>query len=161
MQEASPRPSPATFQSAQGCSAAQRVIDAPAAMHALQAAVHHADTLGVRVNVSVVDAAGLPVAFARMAGAPLHSIDIATDKAYTAASFGLPTGSWSSAFAAHSEAVKTGLLQRPRFVAFGGGLPIEEHGARIGAIGVSGGSEAQDEAIAKAGLDSLGLLSAA
>ena len=46
---------------------------------------------------------------------------------------------------------------RPRFVAFGGGLPIVEGGMRIGAIGVSGGSEAQDEAIAVAGLQALGL----
>lgn len=71
------------------CSAAQNVIDAPAALRAVQAAVWHATQLQVRVNVSVVDAAGLPAAFARMAGAPLHSIDIAIDKAYTAASFGL------------------------------------------------------------------------
>ena len=157
MQEASPRPSPATFQSAQGCSAAQRVIDAPAAMHALQAAVHHADTLGVRVNVSVVDAAGLPVAFARMAGAPLHSIDIAVDKAYTAASFGLPTGRWHAVLQSHSEAVRAGLVLRPRFVAFGGGLPVIEQGERIGGIGVSGGSEEQDTEIAQAGLSELGL----
>jgi len=44
---------------------------------------------------------------------------------------------------------------RPRFVAFGGGLPVLEDGQRIGGIGVSGGSEAQDEAIAHAGLDAL------
>lgn len=138
-------------------SAAQPVIDAPAALRAVQAAVHHATVLGVRVNVSVVDAAGVPVAFARQAGAPLHSVDIAIDKAYTAASFGLPTAAWHEVLAAHSPAVREGLVQRPRFVAFGGGLPIVEGGSRIGGIGVSGGSEAQDEAIARAGLESLGL----
>jgi uncharacterized protein GlcG (DUF336 family) len=92
-----------------------------------------------------------------MAGAPLHSMDIATDKAYTAASFGLPTGRWQEALASHSDAVRQGLVLRPRFVAFGGGLPITASGARLGGIGVSGGSEAQDEAIAQAGLQALGL----
>lgn len=137
--------------------ALQPVIDAPAALRAVQAAVQHAAGLGVRANVAVVDAGGLSVAFARMAGAPLHSMDIATDKAYTAASFGLATGDWSQALASHSEAVRQGLVLRPRFVAFGGGLPIVAAGARLGGIGVSGGSEAQDEAIARAGLRALGL----
>jgi uncharacterized protein GlcG (DUF336 family) len=138
-------------------SAPQPVIDAAAALRAVEAAVRHATEMGVRVNVSVVDAAGVPAAFARMAGAPLHSIDIAIDKAYTAVSFGLPTSAWHAALAGHSEAVRQGLVLRPRFVAFGGGLPIVEGGARIGGIGVSGGSESQDEAIAQAGLQALGL----
>ena len=139
------------------CSVTQRTIDAPAALRAVQAAIRHATQIGVRVNVSVVDAAGVPAAFARMAGAPLHSIDIAIDKAYTAASFGLPTGEWQAALQSHSEAVRAGLVLRPRFVAFGGGLPIVESGERIGGIGVSGGSEAQDTDIARAGLAELGL----
>jgi uncharacterized protein GlcG (DUF336 family) len=46
-------------------------------------------------------------------------------------------------------------------VAFGGGLPIVEQGVLIGGIGVSGASEAQDEAIAQAGLAALGLAVAA
>ena len=139
------------------CSVTQRVIDANAALRAVQAAIRHATQLGVRVNVSVVDASGVPAAFARMAGAPLHSIDIAIDKAYTAASFGLPTDQWQQALQSHSEAVRQGLVLRPRFVAFGGGLPMVEHGERIGGIGVSGGSEAQDTDIARAGLAELGL----
>ncbi len=138
-------------------SVAQAVIDAPAALRAVQAAVQHASALGVRVNIAVVDAAGLPAAFVRMPGAHLHSIDIAKDKAYTAVGFGLPTGAWTDVLAQHSEAVRQGLVRRPRFVAFGGGLPIIENGQRIGGIGVSGGSEAQDEEIARAGLQALGL----
>ena len=87
---------------------------------------------------------------------PWGVIDIAIDKAYTAASFGLPTGAWHAALASHSDAVRQGLVLRPRFVAFGGGLPIVEDGALIGGIGVSGGSEAQDEQCANAGLDAAG-----
>ena len=96
-------------------------------------------------------------AFLRMPGAPLHSVDIAIDKAYTAVSFGLPTSRWTEVLQSHSPAVRDGLVQRPRFVAFGGGLPIVEDGKCIGAIGVSGGSEQQDEQIAHAGLAALGL----
>ncbi|WP_296663639.1 heme-binding protein [Paraburkholderia sp.] len=134
-----------------------RVIDWPAAHRAVEAAVREAERLGVRVNAAVVDAAGHLAAFVRMPGAPLHSIDIAIDKAYTAASFGLQTGLWHDALQAHSAAVREGIVLRPRFVAFGGGMPVAEDGRVIGGIGVSGGSEAQDVACARAGLDALGL----
>lgn len=134
-----------------------RVIDWPAAHRAVEAAVREAERLGVRVNVAMVDAAGHLAAFVRMPGAPLHSIDIAIDKAYTAVSFGLQTGRWHDALREHSVAVREGIVLRPRFVAFGGGMPAVEDGRLIGGIGVSGGSEAQDEACARAGLDALGL----
>lgn len=141
-------------------SAEQRVIDAMAAAEAVRAAVAYAAAIEVRVNVAVVDAGGVLSAFLRMPGAPLHSVDIAIDKAYTAASFGLATSQWSEALAQHSQAVRDGIVRRPRFVAFGGGLPILEGGQRIGGIGVSGASEDQDEAIARAGLAAIGLLAA-
>ncbi len=133
----------------------QRVIGAAAALKATGAALEAASALGVPVNIALVDAAGVLAAFVRMPGAPLHSVDIAIDKAYTAVSFGLPTSQWHAALAEHSAAVREGIVLRPRFVAFGGGLPILEGGVRIGAIGVSGGSEVQDETIARAGLKAL------
>ena len=142
---------------AASCSVAQRVIDAMAANDAVRAAVAHAATLGVCINVAVVDSGGNLVAFLRMPGAFLHSIDIAIDKAYTAASFGLPTSQWHAALQTHSDAVREGIVRRSRFVAFGGGLPLNEAGQRIGGIGVSGGSEEQDEACAQAGLRAIGL----
>jgi len=138
-------------------STTQRCITWQAAHAAAGAAAAQAAAIGVSVNVALVDAAGGLAAFVRMPGAALHSVDIAIDKAYTAVSFGLATSQWHAVLAGHSPAVREGLVLRPRFVAFGGGLPIIEGGARIGAIGVSGGSEAQDEAIARAGLHALGL----
>ena len=137
-------------------SAAQPVIDAPAALRAVEAALRHATKLGVRVNVAVVDAGGLLAGFARMAGAPLHSIDIAIDKAYTAAGFGFSTAQWAGILRG-DEALRLGMPERPRNVVFGGGLPIREGGALIGGIGVSGGSAEQDEECARAGLAALGL----
>ncbi len=111
----------------------------------------------MRINVAVVDASGVLASFLRMPGAPLHSVEIAIDKAYTAVSFGLATSQWSAVLQQHSSAVREGLVLRPRFVAFGGGLPVIENGQRIAGIGVSGGSEQQDEACARAGLAVLGL----
>lgn len=135
-----------------------RSIDGSAAHLAVGVAVQAAQAMSASVNVAVVDASGLLAAFLRMPGAPLHSVDIAIDKAFTAVSFGLPTHQWADALQSHSAAVRDGIVLRPRFVAFGGGLPIVEAGQCIGAIGVSGGSEEQDQAIAQAGLTALGLV---
>ena len=126
-----------------------------AAHAAVGAAAQAALELGVCVNIAVVDRHGQLTAFVRMNDAPMHSIEIAIDKAYTAAAFGLPTGQWHEALQAHSPAVREGIVLRPRFVSFGGGFPIACGEERIGGIGVSGGSEEQDEIIARAGLATL------
>lgn len=135
----------------------QAVVHWEAAAAAVAAAARWADEAGIQVNVAVVDGGGNLAAFLRMPGAFLHSIDIAIDKAYTAAGFGLPTSAWSGALASHSDAVREGLPRRPRMVCFGGGLPLRHDGLLIGGIGVSGGSELEDEACARAGLSAIGL----
>jgi uncharacterized protein GlcG (DUF336 family) len=134
----------------------QPIISAEAAHKALQAAVAHANALGIQINVAITDRAGVLAGFLRMPGAFLHSIDIAIDKAYTSASFGFPTSGWKDALKG-DEALKIGLPARPRLVIFGGGLPIVADGVRIGGIGVSGGSAEQDEECARAGLEAIGL----
>jgi len=136
---------------------AQDVVHWEAAAAAVAASVHWADEAGIKVNIAVVDAGGNLAAFLRMPGAFLHSIEIAIDKAYTAAGFGLPTGAWTQALATHSPAVRAGLPIRPRMVCFGGGLPLRHEGRLIGGIGVSGGSELEDETCARAGLTAIGL----
>jgi uncharacterized protein GlcG (DUF336 family) len=136
---------------------AQDVVHWEAAAAAVAAAVRSAEAAGTKINVAVVDSGGNLAAFLRMPGAFLHSIEIAMDKAYTAAGFGLPTGAWSEALMAHSPAVRTGIPMRPRMVCFGGGLPLRHEGRLIGGIGVSGGSEQEDEACARAGVAAIGL----
>ncbi|MCP5307657.1 MAG: heme-binding protein [Zoogloeaceae bacterium] len=138
-------------------SAPQDVVHWEAAAAAVAAAARCAEDAGIRVNIAVVDAGGNLAAFLRMPGAFLHSIDIAIDKAYTAAGFGLPTAAWTEALATHSPAVRSGIPMRPRMVCFGGGLPLRHEGKLIGGIGVSGGSESEDEACARAGLAAIGL----
>lgn len=135
----------------------QRAITAEAANAAVVAAVAKAGELGIRINAAVTDASGVLAAFLRMPGAFLHSVDIAIDKAYTAASFGFPTDRWASVLEGDA-ALRMGMPHRPRLVVFGGGLPIREaDGALIGGIGVSGGSAEQDAACAAAGLKAIGL----
>lgn len=126
-----------------------------AARRIAEAALAHAHELGIAVCVAVVDRSGLPLAFLRMPASPLHSIDIAADKAYTAVSFGRPTADWEARLSGRPEMLRHGLVARERFAGFGGGLPVEAEGVRVGRVGVSGGSEAQDEACCRAGLAAL------
>jgi uncharacterized protein GlcG (DUF336 family) len=125
-----------------------------AAQRAIAAALSEAERLGVRVNAAVVDRGGNLMAFGRMNGAFLHSIEIAIDKAYTAASFGFPTSQWMSVFAGN-EGLKIGITSRPRVVVLGGGVPIQDGDVVCGGIGVSGASEEQDALCALAGVKAL------
>ncbi|MEZ5728184.1 MAG: heme-binding protein [Burkholderiaceae bacterium] len=133
-----------------------RTIAADAAHRAVRAAVAHAESLGIRINAAVTDPAGVLVAFLRMPGAFVPSVEIAIDKAFTAAGFGFPTSRWMDVLAG-DEALRMGFPHRPRLVLFAGGVPIHEDGVLIGAIGVSGGSAEQDDACARAGLAEIGL----
>lgn len=127
-----------------------------AAATATAAALQKAMELGVRINAAVVDRGGNLLAFQRINGAPLHSITIAKDKAYTAVSFGFPTADWMAEIGGIPQ-LREGLVHRERLVIFGGGLPILVDGVVVGGIGVSGASEEQDELCAKAGLAAIGL----
>lgn len=130
------------------------VITPNAAHRAVAGAVAYATAQGWHINAAVVDRAGHLMAFLRMTQAPLHSIDIAIDKAFTSASFGLATSAWAQVLA-DDALLRQGLNVRPRLVLFGGGLPILDGDARIGGIGVSGASAEQDEACAAAGLKTI------
>jgi uncharacterized protein GlcG (DUF336 family) len=132
----------------------QKVISWEAAHKAIGAAVARAETLGVRINVAVMDSGGNEAAFLRMPGAFLHSIEIARDKARTAAGFGVATGELYG-MVSGSPSLRDGIIARPGLVAFGGGLPIHDGDCLIGGVGVSGGSEEQDVTCAQAALDAL------
>ena len=132
-------------------------ITAEAASAACAAAVAFAASKGWKINVAVVDRGGNLMAFLRLPGAFIHSIDIAIDKAYTSASFGFPTKAWMGAIG-HDDGMKFGFSNQPRLIVFGGGLPIPgESSEWIGGIGVSGASESEDEECARAGLAAIGL----
>lgn len=120
-----------------------------------RAAIEHARAKEINVCAAVVDRHGTLISLLRLPGTPFHSTDIAVDKAYTAASFGLPTGEWAKVLSHHSAAVQQGIPLRPRMILFGGGIPVMHEGVCIGAIGISGGSEDQDIECAQKGLEAL------
>ena len=124
---------------------------AVALIHAARAA---AEEIGIEVAIAVTDAAGNMKAFERTDGAPFLTVEVAADKAWTAASFGLATHVWNSILTADSQAAQ--LAHRPRLVAVGGGYPVREGGKLIGALGISGGNYLQDQQAAEAALRSLG-----
>lgn len=114
----------------------------------LSAARLRAEALGVRVNIAIVDAGGNLAGFLRMPGSFLSSIELAIDKAYTATSFSMTTRNFSDLLENAPRPVRDGLLRRPRLTEVPGGLPIDLEGSLAGGIGVSGGSEEEDEDIA-------------
>lgn len=131
-------------------------LSCEAGQAAVNAAVQHARQLGVRINVAVCDASGLLVAFLRMPLSFPQSIELAIDKARTAAGFGFPTSAWLSV-CGEDEAMKLGFSSRAGLIFFGGGVPIRLGDRVIGGIGVSGASASQDEECAYAALEALGI----
>lgn len=128
----------------------KRTITSAAASRAVEAAVAHGRANGKAVVAAVVDAGGDLVACLRADGAFSASVGIAKDKAYTAAVFGISTDDLSKALISNA-VLHAGIASRPGVVLFGGGLPLVDDGAVIGAIGVSGGSEDDDRDCARAG----------
>jgi len=130
-------------------------LTAEGALKALNAAHAQSLALGVPVNISVCDAAGNEIAFLRPDGAPLLSMGIARDKAYTVVAFnGLPTSQWFGLIA-DEPALLHGIVHRERLVIFGGGEPIMVDGVLVGAVGCSGGSAEEDALVARAGADAV------
>jgi uncharacterized protein GlcG (DUF336 family) len=133
-----------------------RTITSAFAQELLAAGEKQATADGKPMVIAIVDREGTLKAFSRMDGAPLLSVEIAQNKAYTAAAFGLATHAWFD-FIKGDEPLRLGIVHTERLVTFGGGFPIVVDGEVIGAIGVSGGHYTDDMKVAQAALDSAGL----
>ena len=128
-----------------------RVMTPETALKAAQASLANCRAQGFQVAVAVVDRSGLPQVLLRDRFAGPHTVDMAIDKAWTAASFRRNTGE----LAAETQAGRamSGIRALPRVIAAGGGVPIDEAGMLFGAIGVSGGPGGEaDESCALAGI---------
>ncbi|WP_026966930.1 GlcG/HbpS family heme-binding protein [Algoriphagus terrigena] len=122
---------------------------------AIAAAKAKAVEIDTKMNIAVVDAGANLVAFARMDGAWLGSLDISIKKAKTARFFDMETGmigglSQPGGALYNIEHSNGGLITFP------GGIPIKDaSGTVIGAIGVSGSSVDNDHTVAHAGVQAL------
>jgi uncharacterized protein GlcG (DUF336 family) len=132
----------------------KRSITADAAEAAISAAREAAGGMGKPMSIAVTDESGTLVAFTKMDGAPLLSVELAQDKAWTAISFGIPTHAWHD-FIKDDPPLNTGIPSVRRLIVFGGGYPIVVGGEVVGGIGVSGGHYTDDMKVAEAGLAAL------
>jgi glc operon protein GlcG len=114
----------------------------------IQAAVDEAKKRNWKMNVAVADSGGNLVAFQRMDGAMLASIQIAEHKARAAATFRRPTKVFEDGIQLMH---LNYLLAFDGVIASRGGIPLIDQGLIIGAIGCSGGTDSQDEIVSKAG----------
>jgi glc operon protein GlcG len=123
-------------------------IGADRANSLIQAAATEARTKGWPMNIAVVDSGANLVAFLRMDGAQLASISIAEHKARAAAKFRRPTKVFEDVVQKFDFKY---ILSLDDAIASRGGIPLIEDGKIIGAIGCSGGTGSQDEAVCAAG----------
>lgn len=109
-----------------------------------------AQEIGVPMNIAVVDAGANLVAFERMEGAWLGSIDIAINKAFTSRAFDIDTKSLAENSQSGQQFFGIHASNHGRVMVFAGGIPLKRNGEVVGAVGVSGGLGAQDHAVAEA-----------
>jgi uncharacterized protein GlcG (DUF336 family) len=109
----------------------------------VNAALAKARELGVTENVAILDDGGNLKAFGRMDGAPILSIEMAQNKAYTAL-FGVSTQDFFN-FIQGDPSLLAGIPTLARVAAWGGGFPIKVNGEIVGAIGLSGAPTVQND----------------
>lgn len=112
-----------------------------------------AKEIGIETTIAIVDVGGHLKVFERADKAPFLTTGVAVDKAWTAASFGLPTHTWARII---SDSQVAQLAHQPRLVAVGGGYPIVVDGQVVGGLGISGGNALQDQQACEAALRGLG-----
>jgi len=103
--------------------------------------------------IAVADPHGELIAFARMDGAPVSSIRIAANKAWTAARERKPTKDIGEKVRHPEKGHDIAYYGDPKFVGWGGGLPVWKDGQVVGAIAVSGLSSSEDIALATLGVE--------
>ena len=126
---------------------ARRLIDAGEA---------EAGNQGLKLSFAVVDAAGHVIAIARMDGADWITPEVALGKAWTAAAYRAPSaaqGDKAKDLVAFAGAIST--ATHGRYTPQIGGLPIEIDGEAAGAMGASGASGQEDEAVVRAAIESV------
>ncbi|CAA9456735.1 MAG: hypothetical protein AVDCRST_MAG28-2468 [uncultured Rubrobacteraceae bacterium] len=126
------------------------------AQRIIQAAMDKAREIGQPMNVAVVDNGRNLKAFSRMEDAWLGSINIAIDKAFTSASFLMPTQDLADMTQPGQPLYGLETTNGGRVINFAGGIPLMRGDDVAGAVGVSGGTVDQDQEVAEAGVAAFG-----
>jgi uncharacterized protein GlcG (DUF336 family) len=120
----------------------------------LNAAQKKAEEMGVPEVLCVADSAGYPIALRRLNGGKVTSVQIAMNKAFTAAGHRKPTHHYKNALPGE-EAFGIFTQHQGRFTVFVGGFPVVVDGQVVGGIAASGGNGEQDIACCEAGIAAL------
>jgi uncharacterized protein GlcG (DUF336 family) len=134
----------------------QQMVSAALARRLIEAGAKKGAELGKAFTIAIVDGSGVLKALERMDGAPLISVQIAQDKAYTAVGFGISTAAWHDFIKDDPPLAAGATAGIDRLVIFGGGFPITAGGNLVGGIGVSGGHYSEDSEVAEAALGVIG-----
>jgi uncharacterized protein GlcG (DUF336 family) len=114
-----------------------------------------AAAMGVPVVIAVYNSAANPIAIHSMDNSYIASFDIAANKAYTCAALKMSTISLKDLSQPGKELYGIQHTNQGKIIIFGGGEPLKYNGKLIGALGVSGGTEAQDTQLAEFGKNKL------
>jgi uncharacterized protein GlcG (DUF336 family) len=120
------------------------------AQRIIEAGIAKAKEIRQPMNIAVVDVGANLTAFMHMDGAWLGSIDIAINKAFTARAFDISTLELGQNSQPGGQFFGIHVSNHDRVMIFAGGIPIKMNGEVVGAVGVSGGSGKQDQAVAEA-----------
>jgi uncharacterized protein GlcG (DUF336 family) len=131
------------------------MVNLKTARQVIAAAEAKARELGQPMNIAVVDSGGNLVSHVRMDGAWIGSIDISINKAFTARAFDISTAQLSENSQPGQQFYGIQNSNHGRIMIFAGGVPLQSNGVVIGAIGVSGGSGSQDQAVATSGASAI------
>lgn len=134
---------------------AHNTISLEEARQVIAAAEKRAEEIGHPQNIAVVDSGGNLVAHVRMDGAWIGSVDISINKAWTARSFDIETKALAENSQPGGPFFGIHASNDGRVMIFAGGIPLTRDGEIVGAIGVSGGDDKQDQTVAEAGAEAL------
>ncbi len=132
-----------------------QTIDYSEAKRAVDLILEQALQMKKAAVVAVADSRGDLICLARMDGAPVSSITVATNKAWTAARERKPTKEIGEKVRHPEKGHDIGYYGDPKYVGWGGGLPVWKNGEVIGSVAVSGLSSAEDIELATLGVELL------
>lgn len=133
------------------------VLTLDEALRLCAAAQGAADELGTPMSFAVMDPGGHLVALARMDGAPWISADVAQGKAWTSAAYGVPSAAQKEKMTPMPVfATAVTAMTHGRFTPQTGAVPVYRDGMLLGALGASGGTGEQDEAVCSSAVQANG-----